>query len=255
MINITNHETKYHPLGQAALFTMCMILLAAAILFIAYTSGAKLTSPSRSASGEGAYPLVIIDAGHGGEDGGAVGVNGILEKDLNLEISFTLCDMLRANSVPVLMTRSEDILLYDRSQDYRGRKKVLDLQKRLSISNDNPGALFISVHMNTFPVGKYSGLQVYYSKNNGQSAVLAKTIQSTVRSLLQPDNNREIKPAGSGIYLLHNNKNPAVLIECGFISNEAECGLLSTPEYRRKLALVMFNAIMEHIDGQNTSAP
>lgn len=219
------------------------------ILLLVYAAGGRIfpEGGSRQTAGGAAYPLIIIDAGHGGEDGGAVGTGGVLEKDLNLDIALTLGDMLSANGVPVFLTRDEDIMLYDKNSDYRGRKKVLDLQARLKISLEHPGALFVSIHMNSFPQKQYSGLQVYYSKNNPRSRELAEIIQSTVREALQPENRRETKGAGSNIYLLHEMEGVSVMVECGFISNEAECAKLATPDYRQQLALALFCAIMEHI--------
>ena len=147
-------------------------------------------SDTKAASAAPQYPVVIIDAGHGGEDGGASGSNGTLEKDLNLEMAFILRDMLTSNGVSVIMTRTEDVLLYDRSIDYHGRKKQLDLKARLQISDDNPGAVFVSIHMNAFPQKQYSGFQVYYPQGSEESKALADIIQNTVKALLQPDNLR-----------------------------------------------------------------
>ena len=104
---------------------------------------------------------LIIDAGHGGEDGGAVGVNGALEKDLNLKIAFALRDMALSAGYDAVMSRTEDVLLYDRNVDYQGRKKALDLLARAKIAEKYENAVFVSIHMNAFPDGKYSGLQVY----------------------------------------------------------------------------------------------
>lgn len=243
-------QKRASPILRALTTGIFLLLLAAAILLISVAAGSLSLPglPSRKVDATAKYRMVIIDAGHGGEDGGAVGDNGVYEKDLNLDITLTLCDMLRANGVTVLLTRSEDILLYDRNIDYRGRKKVLDQRARLKIAQDNPDAVFVSIHMNAFPQKQYSGLQVYYSKNNSQSSDLAKTIQSTVKEVLQPDNDRKIKPAGSNIYLLHEMDNVSVLIECGFLSNDAECAKLSSSAYRQQLSLALFCAIMEHLD-------
>ncbi len=106
-------------------------------------------------------PTIIIDAGHGGEDGGTVGINGSLEKDINLNIAFCLYDIFRLGGYDVVMTRKDDTLLYDRNVDYKGRKKALDLAARVSIANKYEDCIFISIHMNSFPEQKYSGLQVY----------------------------------------------------------------------------------------------
>lgn len=231
--------------GQFLIFSM--LLAATALLLIYAVVFAYRTWDDGASKGASAEPdpvlTVILDAGHGGEDGGAVGKDGTAEKELNLSIATMLSDMLRASGVKVIMTRTEDVLLYDRNVDYKGRKKSLDLRARLEVANANPDALFVSIHMNAFPNKKYSGLQVYYSKNAGESRALAENIQSTVKTLLQPENDRKIKKAGSSIYLLDRAPGIAVLVECGFLSNDEECEKLCTVKYRRQLAFALFDAI------------
>lgn len=200
------------------------------------------------------FPTIIIDAGHGGEDGGAVGVNGVYEKDINLHIAKLLDQMLRAAGYPTLMTRTEDILLYDRNEDYEGRKKVLDLAARLAVTKEQETAIFVSIHMNSFPQAQYRGLQVYHSPNDSRSIDLANQIQTLTRSLLMPQNDRSIKPSGGRIYLLDRCTIPAVMVECGFLSNPAECELLSTEAYQRKLAVTLFAAITEYLAKENHTA-
>ena len=187
--------------------------------------------------------LIIIDPGHGGEDGGAIGINGVYEKELNLDISEVLATYLRFAGFEVVLTRTEDVLLYDRNVDYKGRKKVLDLAARLNIAEELMPDLFISIHMNAFPDSRYSGLTVYYSPNNEASLKAAQTIRTDVIKMIQRENKRELKKAGSNIYLLDRMSCPSVLIECGFLSNESECTALSTDEYRHKLSLVFFSSV------------
>ena len=194
---------------------------------------------------------LIIDAGHGGEDGGTVGVNGVLEKDLNLKIAFALRDMALSAGYDTVMSRTEDVLLYDRNTDYKGRKKALDLLARAKIAEKYENAVFVSIHMNAFPDGKYSGLQVYYSVNDPLSKTVAEDIQSTVRLYLQSTNERKIKPATSNIYLLDRITLPAVLIECGFLSNADECALLSLDSYRQKLALSIFLSVSKYLGAKS----
>ena len=196
---------------------------------------------------------IIIDAGHGGEDGGAVGVGGVVEKDLNLDIALRLSDMLRASGIKVIMTRTEDILLYDRNVDYMGRKKILDLRARMEVCQKTPNAIFVSIHMNSFPLEKYSGLQVWCAPDSPDSLSLASSIQSAVRKTLQPENDRRVKTAGSNIYLIHDNPGTAVLIECGFLSNTEECAKLAREEYRKELSFIIFSAIVEHINDTERS--
>lgn len=190
---------------------------------------------------------IVIDAGHGGEDGGTQSAQGLFEKDVNLAIAEMLNDMLRAAGIPTVMTRTEDILLYDRNVDYHGRKKVLDLAARRKIAESTENALFISIHMNAFPQTQYHGLQVFYSPHQIESKELADLIQQTTKEVLQPDNERKTKKATSSIYLLDRLTCPAVLVECGFLSNPTEAEQLSHDEYRQQVAMVLFSAIMRQI--------
>lgn len=194
-------------------------------------------------------PCIVLDPGHGGEDGGTVGVNGLLEKTVNLRLAQLLYDQLTLAGLPVIMTRTDDRMLYDPNADYRGHKKMLDLRARLDIVRDTPDAVLLSIHQNAFSQAKYSGLQVYYSPNHPDSARLAELVQSAARRWLQPDNNRKTKAAGSSIYLLARSERPAVLVECGFLSNPDECALLGDDAYLRQLSTVLFAAVCEYLAG------
>lgn len=198
------------------------------------------------------HPTVIIDAGHGGEDGGAIGVDGTVEKDLNLSIALELNALLRAEGIPTRLTRSEDILLYDKNSDYQGHKKAQDMAQRLKIAEEYEDAIFISIHMNSFPQEKYKGLQVYYSTNSPSSSILAQKIQTLVANNLQPDNKRSIKPSESGIYLLEHIYHPTVLVECGFLSNREDCSNLNSSSYRSRLCIIMFTAICDYFQNLDT---
>ncbi len=191
-------------------------------------------------------PVIIIDAGHGGEDGGASSEDGLKEKDLNLDVALTLGNMLEANGITVVQTRTEDKMLY--TEYKKGSLKMQDLKNRLQISKQNDNSIFISIHMNKFSEEKYSGLQVFYSQNSENSAVLANKIQSNIKEYLQNDNNRETKRANSNIYLLDNIETPAVLIECGFLSNPDECTKLSNEDYRKELAGVIYSSVVEFLN-------
>ncbi len=193
------------------------------------------------------YKTVILDAGHGGEDGGASSADGLLEKDLNLALALTMRDILVANGVNVILTRDTDTLLYDRNVDFHGRKKMLDMSARLKIAADAPDALFVSLHMNTYPHPSCQGVQVWYSENNDASFEIAKTIHSTTQELLQPENDRPVKRSGSSIYLLHHLECPAVLVECGFLSSPEEAALLGSESYRQQLALTLCMGILRGI--------
>ncbi len=194
-------------------------------------------------------PVVVIDAGHGGEDGGA-SANDVLEKDINLSISLKLRDMLTAAGVEVVMTREEDKSIYDESAGTTREKKVSDLHNRADIINSSENNILVSIHQNKFEQSKYSGTQIFYSKNNPQSELLAESIRKSVTGLIQPDNKRELKPAESSIYILDTATVPAVIVECGFISNEEEAKLLSDDNYQQKMAFAIFCGIMNRLSVQ-----
>jgi N-acetylmuramoyl-L-alanine amidase len=212
-----------------------------------------LESPSSAASLS--YTTVIIDAGHGGEDGGTSSASGLVEKDLNLEISFMLRDMLEANGISVIMTREDDRLLYDRNVNFHGKKKVLDLAARLGVAQSTADAIFVSIHMNAFPDPKYSGLQVWFSPNGEEAYELANKIQTNTHNMLQPQNDRKVKQATSKIFLLNNAVCPAVLVECGFLSNPQEAELLASKEYKQKLCFILFSSINEFLIEKSDKSP
>ncbi len=191
---------------------------------------------------------IVIDAGHGGEDGGCSAADGTLEKDLNLAVSKNLYTILTLMGLNVEMTRSEDVLLYDMYRDlsdYSRQKKTYDLKNRVRFAKEAECALFCSIHMNKFSEAEYSGLQVYFSPNDSDSITAALRIQAGVAKHLQKDNKREIKRAGSNIYVLHRSQMPAVLVECGFLSNEKELSQLKDPEYIKKLSLTVASSMAE----------
>lgn len=190
--------------------------------------------------------VIIIDAGHGGEDCGAVGVTGVYEKDLNLSIANMIGELFSKEGYAVVYTRREDKLLYTEEENIKGLRKISDLKNRCKIAAEYPKALFVSVHMNSFSNSKYSGLQVYYSPESEESRQLAACVQSTVKSELQNGNNRKVK-AGEGMYILENIDNPSILVECGFLTNPEECRKLSEKEYQKSLSFSIFCGIMEYM--------
>ena len=195
--------------------------------------------------------IIIIDAGHGGEDSGAVGVDGTLEKDLNLDIAFSVGEKLQKEGFIVVYTRSEDKLLYREDENIKGIRKISDLKNRCKIARDYPDSIFVSIHMNSFGDGRYSGLQVYFSDKNENSTILAGSVQNKVKELIQPDNTRKIKKS-KDIYILENIDNTAILIECGFMTNEEECKKLSEKEYQNRLSFSIVCGIIEYIE-KNTA--
>lgn len=190
-------------------------------------------------------PDIILDAGHGGTDGGCIGVAGTLEKDLNLLFALRLGEMLSAAGMRVLQTRTEDRLVLKEGEDVAGKRKACDLRNRVALANENPDAVFFSIHMNSFPKEKYKGFQVYYAPGNPESGALANRLQQTVGHYLQPDNGRKEKQADSSIYILDKAQGKAVLVECGFLSNREEEADLNNAAYQKRLCFLLLCGIME----------
>ena len=187
-------------------------------------------------------PAVLIDAGHGGFDGGAVSKDQVLEKSLNLSVAEKLDLVLLSQGVQVVMTRREDEAL-----TLEGKTgKSADLRARAKLAQEYPDAILISIHMNKFEEAKYDGSQVFYSTNHPDSQVLAECIQTSIRESLQPENTRQIKPAGREIYLLTQAQQPAVLVECGFLSNLAETQRLLDEDYQQSLAQAIANGLQTY---------
>lgn len=179
---------------------------------------------------------IVIDPGHGGEDGGAVSCSGKNESGFNLQISLRLNDLLHLLGYDTVMIRSTDTSVYTSGQTI-AQKKVSDLKQRVKVVNRTQNALLLSIHQNTFPEGQYSGAQVFFCKVPG-SEELAKLLQDDLVSSLNPGSARKTKQ-GSGIYLLDKITAPGVLVECGFLSNPQEEQMLQTPEYQKKICCVI----------------
>ena len=234
-----------HLISFCALFLCCTLLCSSLFYFADARLYLRDTDTQESDS-----PVIILDAGHGGEDGGATGSNGVQEKQLNLSLTRTLADLLRAAGYTVVETRTQDKLLYTAGTQ-KGHKKQGDLSNRLKFTQSYPNSVFISIHMNTFPTPDCKGTQVWYSQNNAASKEWASALQASVKRYLQPENNRKIKAATSSIYILKHAQTPAILVECGFLSTPEECEQLCSEEYQKALALALFTAICEKLQPQS----
>ncbi len=231
--------------GFLSLSAVTIILAGAFVVFQENKSNSDIISVSAERD-----ITVVLDPGHGGEDGGGVAADGTLEKELNLSVSKKIFDILTLSGVSCSMTRDSDMMLYDAYgdlEDYTGVKKTYDLKNRVQLAAESECELFVSIHMNKFADSSYRGLQVYYSNNDSNSITAALRIQSAVKEILQDENDREVKRAGSNIYILHRAKVPAVLVECGFISNEEELYNLKNDEYQKALALCISAGIIESL--------
>lgn len=183
--------------------------------------------------------VIVLDAGHGATDGGATGVSGAVEKDLNLAITTLLKDMLEDTGAKVVMTRvSDDPIADSKREDMRLRKRLRD---------ESNADAFVSIHMNKFSESKYKGAQVFYSPTDS-SKELGEIIQGCLKDMLSPDNNRVAKSAGDSLYLLRDSTIPAVIVECGFLSNPSEEQLLLQPDYQSKVARAICTGVMKYFE-------
>ncbi len=191
---------------------------------------------------------IIIDAGHGEPDGGAVGAAGAREQELNLAIAFQVQEFLEQSGAEVIVTRADANSIHDTGSTIRS-KKVSDMRNREKIMNESDADVFLSIHMNQFEQSKYRGHQVFYSKNNEQSKTLAVLIQARLIEVLDPPEKREIKQASDDIYLLKKAQVPAVLVECGFVSNPEEEQFLLSEDYQKRIAWGIYTAMIQYFNG------
>lgn len=185
---------------------------------------------------------IIVDAGHGGFDGGAM-VNGVFEKDINLKIALNLKDCLSMIGYDIILTRKNDDAINTKGTNIR-TKKISDMQNRLNIMKNYPEALFVSIHLNIYENSAINGAQVFYSNNDLLSNNLARSIQRSIKNNLQKNNNRQIKMAQKNVYLLYNAPIPACIVECGFLSNSLDFKNLTNENYQKKMAISIFCGII-----------
>lgn len=187
---------------------------------------------------------IVIDPGHGGEDGGAVSCTGRVESEYNLAISRRLDDLLHLLGYRTRMTRTSDVSIYTTGSTL-AQKKVSDLKERVRIVNETGNALLVSIHQNQFSDSRYSGAQVFYAKTAG-SKDLGQKLQAELVAALNPGSNRKSKPV-SGVYLLENIPCAGVLVECGFLSNPQEEAMLRNTDYQKKLCCVLAAALHQYL--------
>ncbi len=231
---------KRKQLLSAAIILLCLSVF----LFLMLRSTRRITL--ETAAPVRTLPPVLIDPGHGGEDGGAVS-GDVLEKHINLAVSHDVADLLRLCGYTVSMTRDTDDALTNEGEDVR-KRKYNDMKMRLDLYNATPDNVVVSIHQNKFDAAASHGAQVFYSPNHPNSAVLAEALRKSVTGMLQPDNTRTCKAAGKEIFLLKNARVPAVIVECGFISNQQERELLVTDDYQKQLALAIAAGLMNYVN-------
>lgn len=224
-------------------------LFIVAAIAISFRNG---TVPAASNAVSEGKRTIVIDSGHGGADGGCVGVNGCVEKDINLAIAKDLAELLRLSGFKVVMTRTEDISLHDQGVEGLRNQKVSDMENRLEIIKSYPDSLFISIHQNQYTEPEYFGAQMFYTTNNSGNSKLAQIMQDCFAEL-QPGNDREIKLIDNDLYLFKNTQQLAVLAECGFLSNPNDASNLSDGEYQKKVAFTIYKGIIKYYDMTDTT--
>lgn len=189
---------------------------------------------------------IIIDAGHGGEDGGAVAFDGTYEKDINLQIAIKLNEFLSLLGYNTHMVRTKDLALHNDGLDTIRARKNSDLKNRLKLMDIYKSCYYVSIHQNKYDDSNIWGAQVFYSPNNSQSKELAEILQTTIVNNLQPENHRKIKPSGTNIFILYKAIKPAVMIECGFVSNANDLYNLKDDLYQNKLAFTISQGVVNY---------
>ena len=229
---------------------MCKRFLVAFLLLGAVFAVALFPWETPQALAAGAKPdrrrVIILDAGHGGFDGGAVAEDGTVGKDVNLKIALSLCGFLKQDGFSVIMTRETDDSTEDLPTDRIATRKKSDMQNRLKLMSEYPDAVFVSIHLNKYTTSAARGAQVFYGAKSPASRELGESIRASIVSLLQPNNTRTNKQATAGTYLLYRAPIPAVLVECGFLSNRAELALLKDETYQKKMAFSIFCGIRDY---------
>lgn len=228
---------------QYKLLSLVMaVLLAVSMFFVGREAAVYVAGETVDAKQE--KLCVVIDAGHGGDDPGKVGINGANEKDINLEIAELVKVFLEANDITVVMTRESDDGLYDADAS---NKKVQDMKRRIALIDETAPALTVSIHQNSYPEEYVHGAQVFYYSGSTQGKRLAESIQTELVGRVDPENKRQVK-ANDSYYLLKKTGIPIVIVECGFLSNGAEAEKLCSPGYQERIAWAIHIGILRYLN-------
>lgn len=233
-------KAGYTVLILFLLFVLSMITLCGTICIMTQS---RLTHSMKLKSTN----TIVLDCGHGGPDGGAVGADGTAEKDINLALGFQIKELLEMNGYHVVMTRTKDAFICDDHTASLREQNVSDLHNRLSIAQQYANSVFISLHMNNFGQTQYWGSQLFYGPKNENSLSLAECIRERLLANVQEGNQRPIKEMDKSVYIIYNAPNPALLLECGFMSNVQELNKFKTVEYRSKFAFDVFLGINDYL--------
>ncbi len=220
-----------------------LYLLAGLVFVLLVTGGSRSVTVIAENTPVPREHVIIVDAGHGGVDGGATSCTGVLESNLNLEIAIRLNDLLHLLGHETYMIRTEDISIYTEG-DTIGAKKISDLKNRVKLVNERSNAILVSIHQNTFPDSRYSGAQVFY--NDTPAVELARLLQESFVKTLNPGSSRQCKRA-SGVYLMQKITRPGLLVECGFLSNPEEEAALRGASYQQKICCVIASSLSKYL--------
>ena len=231
---------------------ICICIVAGFVILVLAAAESRISNTGVPAISNSRYKeyaqTVILDAGHGGEDSGAVAADGTLEKDINLTISNMIASYFELFGVKYIPVRTCDTSVCDGQYLTVRERKRSDILNRFALINDTPESVLLSIHQNFFSEPRYYGTQVFYSANNDASKSLAVNIRKTVCEALQPENKREIKPSDNSIYLLYHAKTTSVMVECGFLSNPDELTLLCSESYESELSYFITKGLINFLN-------
>ena len=189
--------------------------------------------------------VIVLDAGHGNPDGGAVSTNGISEAEINLKIALKLQNLLEQSGATVILTRSDENGIYDADKTKLKKQKVSDIKNRVKIGNSSSADIFVSIHLNKIPQSQYSGWQTFFKSGSEQGEKLATLIQENLNKTIEKENNR-VPMKLDNVYIVKNVEIPLTIVECGFLSNEEEERKLQEDDYQDKLAWGIYNGIINY---------
>ena len=239
---------------EGVLTFLITVLLLSVLFTIGRGEAERVSSTSASVavggygSGKEEKKKVVLDAGHGGADPGKIGINGALEKDVNLQITLLVKRYLEAQDVEVILTRESEEGLYDADAS---NKKVQDMKRRIEKIEEAAPAIAVSIHQNSYPEEYVKGAQVFYYTNSVEGQKLAQLVQDILVQRVEPDNRRQIKPNDS-YYMLKKASVPIVIVECGFLSNSDEAEKLCDPEYQERVAWAIHMGILQYLNHVRT---
>jgi N-acetylmuramoyl-L-alanine amidase len=227
-------------------FEILMVTSLFVSAFFLARAGAAFVSSKNAASAKG---CIVLDAGHGGSDPGKVGINDVLEKDINLSIVYKLKSMFENKGYNVVLTRTDDKVLAD---DNSQNVKVEDLKNRVALIADTMPVMTISIHQNSYTDESVSGPQVFFFEQSSEGETIAATIQESLNSVLEPENPR-VSKSNDDYYILKKTPTPTVIVECGFLSNSVEAERLSDETYQEKVARAIFLGACSYLESQESS--